>query len=291
MLQGMDMPNPMCRHVPDLCNLPEPRMICALRGWTPRGHVSTEPARSPYRRGLRYREEIQRVAQFGEQEIITVDYLERLPGLREFSVTDQYQLFVPGNFTAWKASSTPQCIFPGHPPGCDRDPPKPVIASGDTEMLASGDEDNPWVQSWRESAVNLEWVLMDSIEKKPIVFASDDYPAMMMMFGVTGLITQLLQEGVVTDLRQHLGRGYTSNLDQIFAEKPEALAYMMNPQGQMQALARFHFLESNSTAVLLDVNADKPKDATGDGPEEKPEGEGEPMPEPECDHGSDAEHC
>ena len=50
---------------------------------------------------------------------------------------------------------------------------------------------------------------------------------------------------MVTDLRQHLGKGYTPNLDRIFAEKPEALAYMMNPQGQMQALARFHFLESN----------------------------------------------
>ena len=109
-------------------------------------------------------------------------------------------------------------------------------------------EDNPWIQSWAEpTGVNLEWVLMDSTEKMSIVFASDDYPAM--MFGVTGLhknlIAQLLQEGVVTDLRQHLGKGYTPNLDQIFAEKPEALAYMMNPQGQMQALARFHFLESN----------------------------------------------
>ena len=104
------------------------------------------------------------------------------------------------------------------------------------------------MQSWQEpTGVTLDWVLMDSTEKMSIVFASDDYPAM--MFGVTGLhknlIAQLLQEGVVADLRQHLGKGYTPNLDQIFAEKPEALAYMLNPQGQMQALARFLFLESN----------------------------------------------
>ena len=38
---------------------------------------------------------------------------------------------------------------------------------------------------------------------------------------------------------------FAPNLDRIFAEKPEALSYMLNPQGQMQALARFHFLESN----------------------------------------------
>ena len=38
---------------------------------------------------------------------------------------------------------------------------------------------------------------------------------------------------------------FAPNLDRIFAEKPEALSDMLNPQGQMQALARFHFLESN----------------------------------------------
>ena len=90
-------------------------------------------------------------------------------------------------------------------------------------------EDNWWVQNWREpTAVDLEWVLMDSTEKEWTVLASDDYPNL--MFGVT-------------DLWQHLAKGYTPNLDQIFAEKPEALAYMMNRQ--MQALARFDFLESN----------------------------------------------
>ena len=127
-------------------------------------------------------------------------------------------------------------------------PVQPEISMVAGHTWAYDPEDNPWVQSWREpTGVNLEWVLMDSTEKMSIVFASDDYPDM--MFGVTGLhknlIAQLLQEGVVTDLRQHLGKGYTPNLDRIFAEKPEALAYMMNPQGQMQALARFHFLESN----------------------------------------------
>ena len=127
-------------------------------------------------------------------------------------------------------------------------PVQPEISMVAGHTWAYDPEDNPWVQSWRApTGVNLEWVLMDSTEKMSIVFASDDYPDM--MFGVTGLhknlIAQLLQEGVVTDLRQHLGKGYTPNLDRIFAEKPEALAYMMNPQGQMQALARFHFLESN----------------------------------------------
>ncbi|MDE0227275.1 MAG: hypothetical protein OXJ62_00290, partial [Spirochaetaceae bacterium] len=127
-------------------------------------------------------------------------------------------------------------------------PVEPAITMVAGHTWTHDPEDNPWVQSWAApTGVNLEWVLMDSTEKMSIVFASDDYPAM--MFGVTGLhknlIAQLLQEGVVTDLRQHLGKGYTPNLDRIFAEKPEALAYMMNPQGQMQALARFHFLESN----------------------------------------------
>ena len=108
--------------------------------------------------------------------------------------------------------------------------------------------DNPWVQSWEEpTGVTLDFVPIDNIEKMSIVFASDDYPHLML--GVGGLeknlIAKLLQEGVVADLRPHLGKGYTPNLDRIFAEKPEALAYMLNPQGQMQSLARFLFLESN----------------------------------------------
>ena len=126
-------------------------------------------------------------------------------------------------------------------------PVQPEISMVAGHTWTHDPEDNPWVQSWREPAgVNLEWVLMDA-EQMSIVFASDDSPDM--MFGVAGghknLIAQMLQEGVVTDLRQHLGKGYTPNLDRIFAEKPEALAYMLNPQGQLQSLARFLFLESN----------------------------------------------
>ena len=107
-------------------------------------------------------------------------------------------------------------------------PVQPEISMVAGHTWTHDPDDNPWVQSWRApTGVNLEWVLMDSTEKMSIVFASDDYPDM--MFGVTGLhknlIAQLQQEGMVTDLRQYLN-GYTPNLDQIFAEEPERLAYM-----------------------------------------------------------------
>ncbi|MDE0447846.1 MAG: hypothetical protein OXH96_14380 [Spirochaetaceae bacterium] len=126
-------------------------------------------------------------------------------------------------------------------------PVEPAISMLAGHTWSHDPTDNPWVQSWgAPTGVNLEWVWMGA-EQMPIVFASDNSPDM--MFGVAGghknLIAGMLQNGVVADLRPHLGKGYTPNLDRIFAEKPEALAYMLNPQGQMQALARFHFLESN----------------------------------------------
>ena len=93
--------------------------------------------------------------------------------------------------------------------------------------------DNPWVQSWgAPTGVNLEWVWMGA-EQMPIVFASDNSPDM--MFGVAGghknLIAGMLQNGVVADLRPHLGKGYTPNLDRIFAEKPEGAGLHAQPAG------------------------------------------------------------
>ena len=128
------------------------------------------------------------------------------------------------------------------------DPGITLVAGWHAGRWPHDPNDNPWVQSWEEpTGVTLDFVPIDNIEKMSIVFASDDYPHLML--GVGGLeknlIAKLLQEGVVADLRPHLGKGYTPNLDRIFAEKPEALAYMLNPQGQMQSLARFLFLESN----------------------------------------------
>ena len=109
-------------------------------------------------------------------------------------------------------------------------------------------EENLWAQSWAEpTGVTLEFVEMENEEKITIVFSADDYPDLML--GTAGLeknlIARLLQEGVVADLRPYLFQGYTPNLDQIFTEKPESLAYMLNPEGKLSNLARFQFQESH----------------------------------------------
>ena len=107
--------------------------------------------------------------------------------------------------------------------------------------------DNRWAQSWEEpTGVKVEFVEMENVEKITIVFSADDYPDLML--GTAGLeknlIARLLQEGVAVDLRPHLFQGYTPNLDQIYTERPESLAYMLNPEGKLASLARFQFLES-----------------------------------------------
>lgn len=118
-------------------------------------------------------------------------------------------------------------------------------------------DENLWAQSWAETTgVTFDFVEMENEEKITIAFSADDYPDMML--GVAGLeknlIARLLQEGVVVDLRPHLFQGYTPNLDQIFTEKPEALSYMLNPEGQLSNLARFQFQESHYLEQNFMVN-------------------------------------
>ena len=109
-------------------------------------------------------------------------------------------------------------------------------------------DENLWAQQWEaDTNVTLEFVEMENVEKITIAFSADDYPDLML--GTAGLeknlIARLLQEGVALDLRPYLFQGYTPNLDQIFTEKPESLAYMLNPEGKLSNLARFQFQESH----------------------------------------------
>ena len=107
--------------------------------------------------------------------------------------------------------------------------------------------DNPVVQKWEEETnVHLEWMPMETDDKRNIVFASDDYPDFSLATGLwMNFIAGLLNEGVAVDLVPYLKQGYTPNLDRLFAKYPNSYAYMLNPEGKLQALARHRRLESN----------------------------------------------
>ena len=121
-----------------------------------------------------------------------------------------------------------------------------------TGNLGHDPDDNPVVQMVEEETnVHIDWVPIESEEKRAIIFASDDYPD---MCGSTGRwqtdMAGWLAEGIVVDLVPHLKQGYTPNLDRIFAKYPDSLAYMLNPAGQLMGLPHFRmlretFLEQN----------------------------------------------
>lgn len=116
--------------------------------------------------------------------------------------------------------------------------------------------ENPLVRMMEEETnVKLEWVQMETEEKRNIIFASDDYPD---MSGATGiwapLVTRLLGEGVVVDLRPYLGQGYTPNLDGIFEKYPDSYRYMLNPDGALPALAGFLMFRENYLETRFMVN-------------------------------------
>ncbi|MCY4375512.1 MAG: extracellular solute-binding protein [Spirochaetaceae bacterium] len=118
-------------------------------------------------------------------------------------------------------------------------------------------DENVWAQQWEtDTNVTLEFVEMENVEKITIAFSADDYPDLML--GTAGLeknlISRLLQDGVAVDLRPYLFQGYTPNLDQVFTEKPEALSYMLNPEGKLSNLARFQFQEAHYLEQNFMVN-------------------------------------
>lgn len=100
--------------------------------------------------------------------------------------------------------------------------------------------DNPIVQMWEEETnVHIDWVVMETFDKRNILFASDDYPDFSFATGLwKNEIAQWMNEGIVYDLAPLLKQGYTPNLDRIFKKYPQSYAYMLNPDGKLQALAQ-----------------------------------------------------
>lgn len=105
--------------------------------------------------------------------------------------------------------------------------------------------------------VHIEWVALENDEKRNIIFASGDYPDMAFGNGRwQSFNAEQLNEGVVLDLVPFFNKGYTPNLDGIFAEYPNSFAYMKNPQGQIQALANFGMIEFGYLENNFSINVD-----------------------------------
>jgi len=98
----------------------------------------------------------------------------------------------------------------------------------------------------KETNVKIEWTIYENQDKVNIIFAAGDYPEFAFSTGLwSSLITSSAASGVVPDILQYLGKGYTPNLDAVFAKYPDSLAYCKSPDGKLYSLPQLLRVEAN----------------------------------------------